>query len=157
MVINPSAAVGTASAVLALSKAAWKLGSSLSKLDQDTKIVDSTVKSLAEDVKSLSDSCDLLHTELDGVVKKSEIGAPSPYSIDATLWGCLATQVEETSQTIQELERWIKSTGEKKLDYIGQAQRWSNLDKSRDQIAKIRTKVRRHEKNLNITLLLLNM
>lgn len=64
--------------------------------------------------------------------------------------------MEETSRTIQELELWIESTGEKKLDYIGQAQRWRNLDKSRDQIAKIRPKVRRHEDNLSITLLLIN-
>lgn len=47
MVATPFTAMGTASAVLALSKAAWKLGSSLSKLEQDTKIVDTAVKNLA--------------------------------------------------------------------------------------------------------------
>ncbi len=61
MEVIPPTAVGTASAVLAVSKAAWRLGISLSKLDQDTKIFDSTVKNLAGEVKSLGNECDLVY------------------------------------------------------------------------------------------------
>lgn len=60
MVVTPFTAVGTAAAVLALSKAGWKLGNSLSKLAQDTKIVDTTVENLAGEVKSLGNDCDLI-------------------------------------------------------------------------------------------------
>ena len=156
MVVTPFTAMGTASAVLALSKAAWKLGSSLSKLDQDTKIVDTTVKNLAGEVKSLGNICDLVYTELEEVVSKSETGSPPPYDVDGRMWDCLATQVEETSRTMQELEQFVKSVRGEESSFIGQAQRQRKLDKSKDQIASIRTTVCRHTDNLRTLLLLIN-
>jgi hypothetical protein len=155
MVVAPFIAVGTASAVLALSKAAWKLGSSLSKLDQDTQIVDTTVKNLAGEVKSLSNECDLIYAELEEVVSKSKTGSPPPYDVDGKMWNCLATQVEETSLTMQELELFVKSIRGEESSFIGQAQRQRKLDKSMDQITSIRTKVCRHADNLRTTLLLI--
>ena len=156
MVVTPFTAVGTASAVLALSKAAWKLGSSLSKLDQDTKIVDTTIKNLAGEVKSLGNECDLVYAELEDVVSKSETGSPLPYDIDGRMWNCLVTQVEEASRTLQELELFVKSVRGEVSNFVGQAQRQKKLDKSKDQIASIRTKVSRHTDNLRTTLLLIN-
>lgn len=156
MVVTQFTAVGTASAVLALSKAAWKLGSSLSKLDQDTEIVDTAVKNLAGEVKSLSNECDLLYAELEEVVSKSETGSPPPYGVDGRMWNCLVTQVEETSLTMQELELFVKSTRGEESSFIGQAQRQRKLDQSRDQIASIRAKVCRQTDNLRTTLLLIN-
>lgn len=156
MMVIPFTAVGTASAVLALSKAAWKLGSSLSKLDQDTKIVDTTVKNLAREVKSLGNECDLVYAELEEVVSKSETGSPLPYDVDGRIWNCLVTQVEETSRTIQELELFVKSVRGEESSFIDQAQRQRKLDKSKDQIASIRIKVCRHTDNLHTTLLLIN-
>jgi hypothetical protein len=156
MVVTPFTAVGAASAVLAVSKAAWKLGSSLSKLDQDTKIVDTTVKNLAGEVKSLGNECDLVYAELEEVVSKSETGSPPPYDVGGRMWNCLATQVEETSRTMQELELFVKSVRGEESSFIGQAQRQRKLDKSKDQIASIRTKVCRHTDNLRTTLLLIN-
>jgi hypothetical protein len=155
MVVAPFIAVGTASALLALSKAAWKLGSSLSKLDQGTQIVDTTVKNLAGEVKSLSNECDLIYAELEEVVSKSKTGSPPPYDVDGKMWNCLATQVEETSLTMQELELFVKSIRGEESSFIGQAQRQRKLDKSMDQITSIRTKVCRHANNLRTTLLLI--
>lgn len=155
MVVAPSTALGIASAVLALSKAAWKLGISLSKLDQDTKIVDSTVKNLAGEVKSFGNICDLIYAELEEVVSKNETVSSLPFDVDGRIWDCLATQVEETSQTTQELEQFVKSVRGQESDFIGQAQRQRKLDKSNDQIASIKTKVCRHTDNLRTTLLLI--
>jgi len=148
---------GTASAVLAMSKAAWKLGISLSKLDQDTKIVDATVKNLAGEVKSLGNECDLVYAELDEVSSQSETASPSLYDVDGRMWDCLATQVEETSQTMQELELFVKFVRGEESSLISQAQRQRKLDRSKDQIASIRTKVCRNTDNLRITLLLIIM
>lgn len=156
MVVTPFTAVGIASAVLALSKAAWKLGSSLSKLDQDTRIVDTTIKNLAGEVKSLGNICDLVYAELEEVVSKSEKGSPPPYDVDGRMRDCLATQVEEISRTMQELEHFVKSFRGEESNFIGHAQRQRNLDKSKDQIASITTEVYRHTDNLHITLLLIN-
>ena len=148
---------GTASAVLAMSKAAWKLGISLSKLDQDTKIVDATVKNLAGEVKSLGNECDLVYAELDEVSSQSETASPSLHDVDGRMWDCLATQVEETSQTMQELELFVKVVRGEESSLISQAQRQRKLDRSKDQIASIRTKVCRNTDNLRITLLLIIM
>lgn len=156
MVVTPFTAVGTASAVLALSKAAWKLGSCLSKLDQDTIIVDTTVKTLAGEVKSLGNECDLAYAELEEVVSQSETGSPLPYDVDGRVWNCLVTQVEETSRTMQELELFVNIVRGEESSFVGQVQRQRKLDKSKDQIASIRTKVCRHTDNLRITLLLIN-
>lgn len=108
MEVTPFTVVGTASAVLALSKAAWKLGISLSKLDQDTEIVDTTVTNLVGEVKSLGNECDLVYAELEEVRRKSETGSLAPFDVDGKMWNCLATQVEETSRTTQELDMLSK-------------------------------------------------
>ena len=156
MVVIPSTAVGTASAVLALSKTAWKLGSSLLKLDQDTKIVNTTIKNLAGEVKSLGNECDLVYAELEDAVSKSETGSTLPYDIDGRIWNCLVAQVEETSRTLQDLELFVKSVSGEVSSFVGQAQRQKKLDRSKDQIASTRTKVSRHTDNLRDTLLLIN-
>ena len=146
----------TASVVFALSKAAWQLGSSLFRLDQDSKIVHITVKDLAEEVNLLGTGCDLAHAELEEVVSKIETASLSPHGVDSRIWKCLATQVEESSRTIQELELFVKKVREEEPDFIGQVHRQKKLDKSRDQIASVRTKVRRHTDNLRTTLLLIH-
>ena len=156
MVVTTFTAMGTASAVLALSKAAWKLGTSLSKLDQDTTIVDTTIKNLAGEVKSLGNECDLVYAELEEVVSESETVSRLPYDFDGRIWNCLVTQVEEASRTIQELELFVESVRGEESSFIGQAQRQRKLDKSKDQIASIRTKVCRQTGNLCTTLLLIN-
>lgn len=148
--------MATASAVLALSKAAWKLGSSLSKLDQDTNIIDTTVKNLVGEVKSLGNECDLVYAELEEIVSKSETGSPLPCDLDGRVLDCLVTQVEEAIRTMQELELFVKCVTGEESSFIGQAQRQTKLDKSKDQIASIRTKVCRHTDNLRTTLLLFN-
>lgn len=157
MVVTPFTAGDTASAVFALSKAAWKVGDSLSKLDQDTKIVDTTVKNLAREVKSLGDICDLVCAGLEEVTTKSGIGPSPPHDVDGRVWTCLATQVEETSTTMQELEQFVKLVRGEESGFVGQAQRQRKLDRSKDQVAIMGEKVRRHTDNLHTTLLLFNM
>ncbi|KAH8669667.1 hypothetical protein BGZ60DRAFT_469873 [Tricladium varicosporioides] len=156
MVVTPFTTAGTASVILAVSKEAWKLGSSLSKLDQDAKIIDTTVRNLAVEVKSLSNECDLIYTILKEVASKCETGSPPPFGVDGRIWNCLAIQAEETSHTLQELELFIKSVRGEESGFIGQAQRQRKLDKSKDQITSIKTKVCRHTDNLRISLLLIN-
>ena len=153
---TPFMPVGTASTVLAQSKAAWKLGISLSKLGQDARTIDSTVKNLAEEVKSLGNECDLVYAELEELVSKSKTGIPPPCDVDRMIWNCLVAQVEENSQTIQELELFVKSVRAKEHRLIGQSQRGKKLDKSKDQIASIRAEVYRHTDNLRTTLVLIN-
>lgn len=156
MVVTQFTAVGTASAVLALSKVAWRLGTALSKLHQNAKIIDTTVKNLIGEVKSLSNECDLVYAELEEVVGKNETESPQLYDVDDRMWICLATQVEETNRTMQELELFVKSVSGDEPSFIDQAQRQRKLDQSKNQIAGIRTKVCRQTNNLRTTLLLIN-
>ena len=148
--------MGTASAVLALSKEAWELGNSLSKLDQGTKIIDTTVKNLAGEVKSLGNECELVYAELEVVSSKSEMGSNLPYDADGRIWSCLVTQVEETSRTIQELELFVKGIGGEESNFINQPQRQRKRDKSKDRIASMRIKVCWHTENWRTVLLLVN-
>ncbi|KAL8991804.1 MAG: hypothetical protein Q9169_007635 [Polycauliona sp. 2 TL-2023] len=129
---------------------------SISKLALVNQTVDSTIKSFAEYIKSLSNTCDVLCADVKEVVKRSETGSPLPLSTDASIWRCLTAQVEEASRTIQEVNLFVKGIKEEKSDYIGQAQCWRILEKTQDQIPKIRTKVSRHEENLNDTLILIS-
>ena len=156
MVVTPFTAVGTASAVLALSKAAWKLGNSLSKLDQDTETVDTAVKNLAGEVKSLGNECELVYAELEKSSSKGDIGSTLPYDVYGRMWSCLVTQVEETSRTIQELELFVKGIRGEERNFIDQPQRQRKRDKSKDQIASIRIKVCWHIENWRTMLLLIN-
>lgn len=145
-----------ASAVLTLREAASRLEISISKLDQDNQIADSTIKILAEHVKLLCKSCDIVYAGVGEVVKRSERDSPPPFGTDTSIWRCLTAQLEETNHTIREANLFVQSIGEERFDYIGQAQRWRILEKTQDQIPKITTKVRRHEENLNNTLILIN-
>ena len=155
MVVALFTAVDTASAVLTLSKVAWKLGSSLSRLDQDTKYGDNTVRNLAEEIKSLGTECDIIYAELEELLSKSDSRLPLPYDVDDRTWNCLATQVEETSLTLHELELFVKSVAGEESSLNGQTQRQRKLDTSRDQIASVRAKVCRHTEKLRTTLFLI--
>jgi hypothetical protein len=150
---TPFTAVGTDSAILALSKTAWRVGIGLSKLDQESRIVDTTVKNLAGEVKSFGNECDLVYAELEEVVSKSEIGSitPSIDNVDGRLWNCIAAQVEEASGTLQELELLVRSVRGEESGF----NRQNKLDRSKDQIENIRTRVCRHTDNLCTTLLLI--
>ena len=148
-------AMDTASAILALSKAAWRLGLSISKLDQDTKIVDTSLKYLAGDVKSLGNECDLVYAELEEGVRKSEKTSSLPDNVESKIWKCLATQVKETCQTMQELESFVRCFKEEST-FVNQTQRQRKLDENREQITSIRIKIRRHTNNLCTVLLLIN-
>lgn len=149
-----------ASAMLALSKAAWKLGSFLSNVNQDIKLIDTTFQNLAGEVKSLGNECDFVYAELEDVISsKGETGSPPPYYDDESrMWDCLAIQVNDIGRMMQELELFVKAAnGEVQSSLISQAQRQRKLDESGDQIASIRIKVRHHTDNLHTMLLLINM
>ncbi|KAF1934970.1 hypothetical protein EJ02DRAFT_416475 [Clathrospora elynae] len=149
--------LGTASAVLKLSKVAWRLGIALSKLDQDAQRVDSAIQHLAGDVKSLGNECDSIYTKLDEVVSRSKDGSPPPYDGDGRMWNCLAAQVGETSRLIHELELFIKSVRMEETDsLVYQPQRLKQLDKSNDQIGEMGAIVRRHTDNFRTTLQLIS-
>lgn len=156
MMVTPFTAVGVASGVLALSKAAWKLGSSLSKLNHDTNVVDTTVQNLAEEVKALGIECELVYAELEEVASKAETASPPPDDVDGRMWDCVATQVEESSRTMHELDLFVKNVRGKESVFIGQTQRQRKLDKSKDHIASIRAQVCQHTDNLRTTRLLIN-
>ncbi|KAI9689595.1 MAG: hypothetical protein M1822_010247 [Bathelium mastoideum] len=157
MAVAPSTAVGAASAVLALSKGAWKLGNSLSKLDQDTETVDTIVEDLAGETKLLGNECDLIYAALEKVVGKGEIGLPTSYDVNGRMWSCVATQAEEASRTVQDLELFATHVEGNEPNSTGRAQRQRKLDNGQNQIASFRTKVCWHTDNLHTTLLLINM
>jgi hypothetical protein len=156
MVATPFPTVGTASAVLALSKAAWKLGTSLSKLDQDTKIANTTIRELAGEVKSLSNECDLVYAELEERVSKSETRSTASYDFNGILWNFVTEQVEEIGLTIQHLELFIKNARGEESSSISQSELQRKLGNSKDQIISITTTVCKHTNNLRTTLLLIN-
>lgn len=71
--------------------------------------------------------------------------------------GCWGRKISGSQLTlISYLELFVKSGRGEKSSFTGQAQRQRKLDKSKDQIASIRTKVCRHTDNLHTTLLLIN-
>jgi ABC-type transporter Mla subunit MlaD len=141
-----------AASVLALSKTAWRLGITLSKLDYDTKTVNNAIQDLAGDVKSLSNECDVVYAKLEEVLGKSSNESALHHNVDARIGDCLASEVQDASRTIQELELFLSSLRGRK-PFIGQAQR---LNESKDQVAKFRTEVCGHTDNLRITLVLIN-
>lgn len=143
-----------ASAVLTLKEAASRLEISISKLDQNNRFVDSTISILTEQVHLLCNSCQNVYAGVDELSKRSE--SPPPFGTNTSIWRCLTAQLKETSHTIRESNLFIQSVGEERLDYIGQAQSWRILEETQNQIPKITAKVRRHEENLNNTLILIN-
>jgi hypothetical protein len=148
----------TASAVLALSKAAWRLGTTLSKLDHDAKPGDSALKNLAGEVKSLSSECDVIYGKLEEVAGKSSNESPPLYDGDGRMWECLATQVRESGQTLQVLELFVRSVRMEEAEetsLVYHPQHLVQLNKSKDQIEAMGTDVRRHTDNLRTTLLLI--
>jgi hypothetical protein len=157
MVVIPSSAVGTASAVLTLSQAAWKLGSSLSKLDQEAKAVDGVMQNLAESVKTLGHECDLLYAELDEAIKKSEMRSLLPDDVNGRMWQCLGTTVEETTRTMQELQLLVKNVRGGEEDSMGQSPRQWKLHQTKPYIARIKAQICGHSDNLHLIRLLINM
>ncbi|KAL8835863.1 MAG: hypothetical protein Q9176_006636 [Flavoplaca citrina] len=154
MVSSSPTIASAASAVLTLREAASRLEISISKLDQNNQFIDGTISILAEHVNLLCNSCDIVYDGVDEVAKRSE--SPPPFGTNTSIWRCLTAQLEETSHTIRESNLFIQSVGEERLGYIGQAQSWRILEETQDQIPKITAKVRRHEENLNNTLILIN-
>ncbi|KAK5170208.1 uncharacterized protein LTR77_004794 [Saxophila tyrrhenica] len=157
MVADPFTAIGTTAAVFELGKVAWKLGSTLVKLYQDTKCVDGTVEKLAGEVKSLGNECDLVHAELEEVVKGTENGEGSSYDLDGRLWKCLGTKVQECTEAVQELSAIVDDIADRASGFIGQAQRQMRLNKNREILEKIRQRIRTHTDGLRTTLLVVNI
>jgi hypothetical protein len=157
MEVAPSVAVVAASAVLALSKAAWKLGISLSRLDQDAETIDTTIQNLVGDVKSLGNECDLVYAEVEERVGKSDSGSLAQFDVDGALWNCLATQAEETNRTIQELQIFIEKSNREKFISTENALRQRKLTISKDEIAGTRINICRHTDNLRMTLPLIKL
>lgn len=150
-----TSAAGTTTAVIALSRSAWKLAIALSKLHQDTKVVDSTVKDLAGAVKSLGVEFDLVYAELEQVISKSTAGSLPRHHVDDRIWTCLAAQMEETSETMHEVELFVNCDSGEESDPVAQARRQRRLGESKDQIKSVEKKVYRHANNLHTTVLLL--
>ena len=157
MTVEPFAVEGIASAVHALSHAAWKTGSWLSKLDTGTQNADSMIKFQAADVRSLGNECDLVYAELEEVFGKRETEPLLPFDVNDRVWKCLATQVEESYRIIQELQLLMQSVKEADSSPVSQVQNQKKLEKSQDQIMNIKTKVRRQTDSLRNILLLIKM
>ena len=153
MAVESSTAEGVASAIHALSEAAWKTGSSLSRLHAETENASSMLNTLA-DVKSLGNECDLIFAELEEEVGRRDTRSP-PSDSDGRIWTCLATQVEEGCQLIQELQLLIQYIRNAENSSIGQTQNQRKLEKRKEQIVRIGTRVRRQTDKLRIILLLI--
>ncbi|KAF2832182.1 hypothetical protein CC86DRAFT_390339 [Ophiobolus disseminans] len=138
------AASGTTTALFALGKASWRIGVALSDLNEYVDIVGSQVKDLTGEVKVLGIECDLLYARLEELV-------------DDGLCSCLATQVDESSRTLHELELFVRIVRGEETRFIGQAQRLRKLDKSRDKVAETSLRVVRHTNAFRLTLLLIDL
>ena len=154
---DPLTAIGTAAAVLDLGKLVWKLGTALVKLYQDTKCIDRTVKELADEVKALGDECDLVYSELEVVISTPSGGEPSPYDVDGRLWGCLHAKVEECKITVDSLGSIVQSVSIRSADFIAQTQRQLKLNHSRDDMARLRERIKSHTDGLRMVLLMVNI
>lgn len=150
---TPLSITETTTVVLALIKTTWKLASSLSRFNQDTNAVDNTIRSLVWEVKSLGNVCDLIFSEIEGIAFTSPTELQYSHDLDGRIWSSLESQTESTSKTLQELESFTQSLSEEECTFFGQRQR--KLDQSRDRIADIRVKVRRHTDYLHLIELLI--
>jgi len=149
----PAPALGIASPVLALSKAAWRLGISLSRLDRDTGVVDHMIKSLAEEIKSLGNQCDLVYAELEEVTGKAGTDSLPPYDLDGRMWNHLNLQANEASRTMRDLERFFQTVREAHFSPTFESQRQNKPEGAMSQITSFKTRVCRHTDNLHTALL----
>ncbi|KAF2033846.1 hypothetical protein EK21DRAFT_57831 [Setomelanomma holmii] len=136
-----------AHSVFALSKTVWRLGICLANLGEQVYN-----KDLTDEVKSLGNVCDLAYTTLDGMSGKSGYASFLPAELEDQIWSCLATQVDEASHTMQELDLFIKTVQEKEnSNFVDQAQRWRSLYKSENEMVNTQTRIGRHARGLQIT------
>lgn len=155
MVVTTFTPAGTVPGVLELSKTAWKTGISISKFEHDDKIVESTIKDLAGELKSLGNECDLIYGKLEGVTYRIEKTSPPPYDVDDRVWKCLAMQAEDASETLQELEGFMKTLRINEPRFVNEVYRLRRSDRSKTQIAQIRTKIWRHSEHMRATMQLI--
>ena len=149
-------AADTASAVQALGIAAKRLGDSFYQLDQESDGVFSAIRNLAVEVQSLGEECELINDRLAKVLHKSDRGSTFPSDLNVRIWNSIAAQVQETGQTLQNLELDLRGSQEEPLSASSQAAYPNETNNGQDQITIIRAKVERHGENLRTTLLLIN-
>jgi hypothetical protein len=152
-----SASENTASAVLALRQAVWRVQTSLSTLNEDPDVLELRAENLTRDLKSLGAECDLAYAVLVEVVDKRRTALATTQSVDGRLWDCLAMVIQEATNTLHELELFVKIVRGEETRFIGQAQRLRKLDKSKESFAITRTRAGRHIDELRLTLLLIDM
>jgi len=155
-----AAAGETASAALVLSKAAWKLGNSLSNLSRDTQLVDPEMENVANDVKVLGTECDVLYTELEKAKRSHETRSIPAANIDydhKRLWNCLTVDIDEAGRSLQELEMLMRRMKDEEARSGFYVQDQSLIDRSKTQIASIRTQIRRNADQLRTLSLTVNM
>ncbi|CAA9962034.1 Ank-2 multi-domain protein [Pyrenophora teres f. maculata] len=150
-----STPVNTSAAILALSKVAWRLSISLSNLLLDAKPGHTALLDLAGEVRSLGNECYQIHLKLQEIANNTETGSPPPYDGDGRIWASLAIQIQETSQTIQELESFEKSFKAEEREDSSPVFQSAQLEKSENKIEEMENSVRRHSDNLRTTLLLI--
>lgn len=125
----------------------------ISKVDREFQTID--VKSAAEEVDLLGQDCDLVYAALEKVLGGSRADSFGVSDVYGKLWDCLAAQVIETTETIQELGQVIRSLGVRS-PLMGHSQRGRKSHKNRDQLAELRKEVCKHTANLRITTVLIN-
>lgn len=152
-----SANENTASSVLALGQAVWRVQTSLSTINEDPDTPEFRTGDLKKELKSLGTECDLAYALLDEVVDKRRTASATTPSLDGRLWDCLAMVVEEATNTLHELELFVKIVEGEESRFIGQAQRLRKLDKSKESLAVTRTRATRHIDEFRLTLLLIDM
>ncbi|KAI2483271.1 hypothetical protein Ptr902_05588 [Pyrenophora tritici-repentis] len=150
-----STPVNTSAAILALSKVAWRLSISLSNLISDAKPGHAALLNLTGEVGLLGNECYQIHLKLQEIANNTETGSPPPYDGDGRIWASLATQIHETSQTIQELESFEKGFRVEKREDSSLVSQPGQLGKNEDKIEEMENSVRRHSDNLRTTLLLI--
>lgn len=154
---DPFTAVGTAAAVLQLAQAAFSLGKAVYQLYTDTKVVDETVKSLIAELNSIGTTCELVHQEIEPILRQPKSGSNSTYDEDGRLWRCIAAEVERVKQTLHDFEGIVERVKEESRLFFTQTTRQVKLNTAKDKMLILRQRIGTHTDCLQTILLTVNM
>lgn len=155
---DPLSAIGAAAAILDLSKSAWKAGNYLFRVYQGSKSVNEEIKTLALEVNALASACDLVHEELEEIIKAPSANGKGPqYDQDGRLAKCVERQTNDCEDTLQELWAIVEALWPRGQRFLDNASRQIKLQNSKEQVHGIRDRIKSHTDALHTILLVVNI
>ncbi|EMC96115.1 hypothetical protein BAUCODRAFT_25055 [Baudoinia panamericana UAMH 10762] len=155
--IDPVNALGAASACIHFAKFAWSVGDALYKLVSDTRYINETVASLAREVKGLGDACNLVHQELDDVLRTSSGGANEQYDKGERLWRSVGSAIGACEETVKQLQRIVDDVKQEHEGFLRQAGRQIRLNTHNEEMEAIRKRISTHTQSMGMILQMVNI